>query len=358
MNLASDLGILPGLLVAVATHIGEFITPPANMDAPSLRSVSVPELTQSPAHQALSRCSSGAARAMHAGWLSELRMPDIPVEDDVGVQRRFDFYARHPVGSESLNRLLVRCSEYQQTIQVSLARHKLPTALLALVFVESGCLPTFTGPNGGGLWQLEPDVASFYHLKVIPGVVDERHSVQKSTDAAVRYLSDLYREFGDWELVIAAYEMGPKALNVRLNAAPGTEKVSFWNLVNAKVLSRDVASYVASVETVALILANLSHLKFDAVQTTPPQDAADLIVPANTPLGVIARAAGMNLQELEAMNLDLKRGITPDLENFTMQVSRRGIWQAQDRLNEHARDVSGTRVPSKVDWARQRSHPR
>ena len=90
-----------------------------------------------------------------------------------------------------------------------------------------------------------------------------------------------------------------------------------------------------------------------------PQVTADLEVPPNTRLTLIARAAAMSLNELRALNLDLKALSTPPTPNFAVQVPKDTIWQARDTLKEllKSKDDSDMCVPPNFDWGRQRFTP-
>ena len=295
------------------------------------------------------------AEGWKSKWLAGLKMPDIPVEDDPRVQRRFEFYTENPVGRETFQQMLFRCGAHKDLIQSALIRRGLPGDLIAVAFAESGCAPQAKSPAGAeGLWQFIPDAARAYHLRIIEGMVDERHSPAKSTEAAVRYFSDLKTKFEDWDLCFAAYNMGPFGLAARIERAGGN--VGFWDLVDSDLIPDETADYAPSIQAIALILANLQKLKFGGIQMRAPQITADLEVPPNTRLSLIARAAATSVAELRRLNLDLKSDRTPNLPNFAVQVPKDVVWQARDMLQEllKNKDEADLCTSQAFDWGRQR----
>jgi hypothetical protein len=296
---------------------------------------------------------------MRSRWLAGLEMPEIAVEDDPRVQKRFEFYTENPLGRETFQQMLFRCGAYKDAIQSSLIRHGLPKDLIAVAYAESGCYPLAKSPMGAeGLWQFIPDAARAYHMRIIEGVVDERHSPQKSTEAAIQYFGDMYAKFGSWDLVFAAYNMGPFGLATRLERIEGDD-VGFWELVDAEMLPGETADYAPAIQAIALILNNLQRLKFGAIQQRAPQMTMDLAVPPSTRLSLVARAAALSLDDLRRLNLDIQGTSTPNVQNFSVQVPKDSVWQARDTLQEllKSKDDSDLCAPQNFDWGRQRFTP-
>ncbi len=290
-----------------------------------------------------------------AGWLRGLKLPRIPVEDDERVKRQFEFYTENPVGRETFQAMLFRCGAYKDLIQSELVKYELPTDIMAVVFAESSCFIHAESPAGAlGLWQFTPASARAYHLRVKDGVVDERLSPVKATQAGVHYLADMYALFGEWDLVFASYNMGPFALMARLERAGGD--VGFWDLVDAQLLPEETENYAPAIQALALVMNNLSRLRFSTSQMRAPQLTADLEAPAGARLSMVARAAAMSTAELRKLNPDIVGHNVPNLPGgFSVQVPKDVVWQARDTLKEllAQSDDADQCVSPAFDWGKQ-----
>jgi hypothetical protein len=290
-------------------------------------------------------------------WLAGLSIPAIGAQDDPNVRRSVEYYTANQVGREEFQAMLFRCGAYQDIIEKTLVHYGMPRALLALVMTESGCLPNAMSPVGArGLWQFMPATARAYHLHVTENVVDERISPPKSTEAAVRFIADLYRKMGSWEFALASYNMGPFGLSARIKRAGGD--VTFWDLAASGSLPDETARYVPRIQAYALILENLGRFNFSTAQMRATEVTAELEAPPGTRLGIVARAASTSLDYLKLLNPDIVGMEVPDLPGttFMVQVPRDNAPRARTTLEQllAGGDTSDRCVPSAFDWGSER----
>jgi membrane-bound lytic murein transglycosylase D len=163
---------------------------------------------------------------------------DIPLEFN---NRVYGFINYFVVKNRPYVRDVMRKSTlYFPIMEEKLAEYGLPDELKYLSIVESGLnAQAISRAGAGGLWQFMPYTGRSYGLHQ-DWYIDERFDPYKATDAACKYLSMLYRMFGDWELALAAYNSGPG--NVRKAIRRSGYKKSFWEVYN--YLPRETRSYV------------------------------------------------------------------------------------------------------------------
>lgn len=141
---------------------------------------------------------------------------------------------------EQLARLQTKSDYYFPIFEDALCRYNMPYELCYLPVIESALNPVARSRVGAaGLWQFMPSTGRLYGLEV-NSLVDERLDVYKSTDAACRFLKELYRMFGDWNLAIAAYNCGPGNINKAIHRSGG--KRDFWSIY--PYLPRETRSYL------------------------------------------------------------------------------------------------------------------
>ena len=116
-----------------------------------------------------------------------------------------------------------RKAQYEEMISRKLRERSIPQDLIYMAMIESGFNPqAHSAANARGIWQLTPDTARLYGLRV-DETVDERLDPEKSTDAALEFLRDLYGRFGSWYLAAAAYNTGGNRVGRIMTEAMGTE---------------------------------------------------------------------------------------------------------------------------------------
>ena len=142
-------------------------------------------------------------------------------------------------GSE---RLLGLSEQFFPLYEAEFQKQGLPAELKYLSVIESGLKPTALSVSGAaGLWQFMKPTGELYGLR-INSTVDERRDPIKSTQAASEYLKDLYQQFGDWTLALAAYNCGPG--NVR-KALRRSQEEEFWSMKGRGYLPKDCLLYTS-----------------------------------------------------------------------------------------------------------------
>jgi membrane-bound lytic murein transglycosylase D len=149
-----------------------------------------------------------------------------------------------------------RVQQLRPILEPILREERVPTELAAVVLVESGGQPNALSAKGArGIWQFMPDTARRYGL-VVNQQRDERLDIQRSTRAAARYLRDLYRQFGDWQLTFAAYNAGEDQVQ-RAIERNGTK--DFRLLSSGRSLPLETRRYVPAVVNALQSMGNASR---------------------------------------------------------------------------------------------------
>jgi membrane-bound lytic murein transglycosylase D len=272
-------------------------------EGPEVLTQGAPTLRPSEVHQ------DAVEGAPDAAWLKSLTMPNLPVVLDEFVLKYLRFY-RDSASGKAIARVWVKKSgRYTAAMRGELSRAGVPTDLVWLSMIESGHNPTITSPAGAaGLWQFMPDAGRTYGLTV-DRWVDERLDPERSTQAASRYLSDLYRRFGSWELSIAAYNMGYGGLARSIRKFNSND---FWELVRYEAgIPWETTLYVPKIFALSIVMNNKKAFGLDAVESDPPESFDVVQVGPSVALTDVARAANVSDSELLALNPAFLAGRTP-----------------------------------------------
>jgi membrane-bound lytic murein transglycosylase D len=201
-----------------------------------------------------------------------------------------------------------RSGRYRQMIQRVLDEEGVPQELIHLAQAESGFMPrAMSRAAAGGMWQFISLRGQEYGLAK-NRFIDERMDPERATRAAARHLHDLYNEFGDWYLAIAAYNCGPMVVE---GAVERTGFADFWELRNRGVLPAETTNYVPIILAMTIIEKNAAEYGLNGIPMDPPleYDTVDLPVPTN--LALVSDLTETPLPQLTELNPAVLCGIAP-----------------------------------------------
>lgn len=242
-------------------------------------------------------------------WLRSLALPNMPVALTTRVVRYLEFYRDTPRGQAIARTWAQKVGRYTPAMKAVFTRFSLPTDLVYLSLIESGHNPTIFSPAGAaGLWQFIPESGRIYGLTV-DRWVDERLDPQRSTEAAARYLSDLRRRFGSWELAMAAYNMGQTGL-LRVMRQYNTN--DFWRLTEYEAaLPWETTLYVPKIQAIAIVMNNRKAFGLADIEPDLPISFDTVYVDDNTGLEQVAQAAALPVESVRALNPHYLAGRAP-----------------------------------------------
>ena len=257
----------------------------------------------------------------------------MPLVMNSRVERAISFFQTD--GRQSFERWLVRYPFYESVIKEILDQHELPEELIYHAMVESGLNPrAYSRAHAAGMWQFINSTAKIYGLDRT-WWVDERRDPIRATDAAAKYLKDLYIEFDDWYLALAAYNAGAGRINraIRLH-----QTRDFWSLNS---LPKETKNHVPTVLATAIIATDPLEYGFEE-PTGSPFNYDQVTVEKSADLAVLAKCAGIKLSELREYNPELRQHATPPDESYDLKIpagTRETFLAAFTSLNDEQRFV-------------------
>ena len=225
--------------------------------------------------------------------------------------------------SGTISRILGMSQYYFPIIESELLREGLPVELRALPIIESALSPTAVSPAGAvGLWQFMPTTGKSYGLE-INSLVDERRDPHRATEAACRYLKDLYAIYNDWTLAIAAYNCGPGNVNKAIARSGGK---TFWEIYN--YLPRETRGYVPAFIGATYAYAYHQLHDIEPTEAPIPLSVDTLHITKLMHLNQIASTIDVPLETLRQLNPQYKMDIIPaTTKSYTLVLPQRSIAQ-------------------------------
>jgi membrane-bound lytic murein transglycosylase D len=225
-------------------------------------------------------------------------------------------YFKTPRGSAIVETGLRRAGRYRGMVQRALKDEGMPQDLIYLAQAESAFQPQAVSKAGArGMWQFMSFAGRKYGLAKT-WWVDERQDPEKATHAAARDLRDLYDQFGDWYLAMAAYNSGAGTVQ---HAIERTGYADFWELYRRNVLPKETKNYVPIILALTLVSKDPARygVEFDP---EPPLKADDVKPGQPIDLRLVAETIDTDLDTLRALNPQLLRLVTPADPEFALHL--------------------------------------
>jgi membrane-bound lytic murein transglycosylase D len=220
-------------------------------------------------------------------------------------------------GRGTLENALVRSGRYEDMIRRVLKQEGVPQDLIYLAQAESGFHPLALSRVGArGIWQFMASRARGYGLQR-DWWVDDRQDPEKATRAAARHLKDLYQQFGDWYLAMAAYNSGPGTVQ---SAVKRTGYADFWELYRRNVLPKETRNYVHIIVAVTIMAKNPAQYGLDHLEKAGPVPSDVVRIDYPVDLRLVAECVDATALDLQDLNPSLLRMTTPKDHEFELHL--------------------------------------
>ena len=223
----------------------------------------------------------------------------------------------------TISRILGLSQYYFPLIEEELIKAGLPVELRALPIIESALSPTAVSPMGAvGLWQFMPTTGKSYGLE-INSLVDERRDPYRATQAACRYLKDLFAIYNDWSLAIAAYNCGPGNVNKAIARSGGK---NFWEIYD--YLPRETRGYVPAFIGASYAYAYHRQHGIEPTEAPIPLSVDTVRINKLMHLGQISSTIDLPIETLRQLNPQYKLDIIPaTTKPYTLVLPQRYVMQ-------------------------------
>lgn len=266
----------------------------------------------------------------------ELTTSQLPLVVNDTVLGFINYFANGK-GRKTLEFALRRSGRYRPMIFKILAEEGVPPELIYLAQAESGFLPRAVSYKAAvGMWQFIKQTGQTYGLLQGPWT-DDRLDPERSTRAAAKHLRDLYNEFGDWHLALAAYNCGPGCVD---RAVQRTAFADYWELRNRNAVPIETTNYVPIILALTIIMKNPADYGLANLEMEEPLDYDTIEVYSNTSLQLAADAAQTSFSQLQELNPAILRSVVP--AGYFLRIpkgSAAGVTAALELIPPDKRDV-------------------
>ncbi|HBH28256.1 MAG: transglycosylase SLT domain-containing protein [Desulfofustis sp. PB-SRB1] len=250
--------------------------------------------------------TAGADDAVSTGEPVAVVTYDFPIMVNRQVQMYLDLFSDKQ--QRYFKRWLARSGRYLPMMQEIFTEYGLPGDLVYLAMIESGFNQKACSPSRAvGLWQFMAPTGKQYGMQVTR-YLDERRDAEKSTRAAAAYLRDLYDEFGDWYIAVAAYNGGPGTMRKAMHRANSDD---FWKIAQKRYIKLETKRYVPKLIAAIMIAKQPQQYGFTDVTYEAPLAYETFAAGPGLSLKAAALLSESSLDELAALNPELLKNMTP-----------------------------------------------
>ena len=281
------------------------------------------------------KCRQGMNVMFHDSVYTK-RLYEMPTEMEMSynhvVRQYIDMYANRR--RDMVGYMLTIGKYYFPMFEEALDKHGLPLELKYLPVIESALNPIAVSRVGAtGLWQFMLRTGQGYGLQV-NSLVDERRDPHKSTEAAVRYLKDLYAIYGDWNLVIAAYNCGPGNVNKAIARSGG--KRDYWQIYYN--LPRETRGYVPAFIAANYIMNFYERHNICPIESYQEMVALDTVhVNNQVHFNQISEVLNIPLSDIRRWNPQFKKDVVPgNSQNYALILPTNKVYAFLEQKDEIA----------------------
>jgi len=240
---------------------------------------------------------------------------DLPLTLNDAVASYISYFSNR--GRHFLEHGYIRAGRYREMISQILKQQGVPQDLIYLAQAESGFHSLALSRAGArGMWQFMASRGAGYGLHR-DWWVDDRQDPEKATRAAARHLKDLYAQFGDWYLAMAAYNSGPGTVQ---KAVQRTGYADYWELYKRGVLPAETRNYVPIILAITIMSKNPAQYGLDRLRAEEPVHYDTVTVDYAVDLRLVAECVDSSVATLQELNPSLIRMSTPRGEKFALHV--------------------------------------
>jgi membrane-bound lytic murein transglycosylase D len=270
---------------------------------------------------------------------------DLPLMINEYVAGYINYFSSH--GRSVFEAAWTRSGRYREMILRIFKEEGIPQDLIYLAQAESGFKPlALSRARARGMWQFMASRGVGYGLRR-SWWVDDRQDPEKATRAAARHLKDLYNQFGDWYLAMAAYNSGPG--NVQ-QAVRRTGYADFWELYKRNVLPAETKNYVPIILAMTIMSKNPAQYGLDAVQPDPAMKYDVVKVDYPVDLRLVAECVDVPVEQMIDLNPSLLRRTTPKDQPFDLRLP-------EGTKDKYQAAIATIPVEKRVAWRYYKAQP-